>query len=584
MLHRSDDMEGKFRVMLEFDVAIIGGGPGGSTVGSILRKYDPTIRVGIFEREVFPRDHVGESQLPGIGAVLAEIGVWDKIEAANFPIKIGATYRWGKSKELWDFQFLPKEQFVDEVRPAQYAGQRTQTAFQVDRAIYDEILLNHSAELGCEVFQGIGVTLVNRDGDRVTGLELSDGRSVGASTYIDASGHSGILRRAMGVEVDVATSLQNVAFWDYWQNAEWANEIGIGGTFVQVMSLGYGWIWFIPLGPTRTSVGLIVPAEYYKQSGLRPEELYAQALDEEDRIKHLMRNAVSEGKFETTKDWSFMAERHVGENWLLVGESGGFADPILAAGMTITHVSAREAACTILERRRGRLPTDWLREQYDIRQNKRIRNHIRFADFWYTSNGQFTDLQEITSHIAKDSGLDLDPEKAWQWIAQGGFIDEDLSFGAGGYTLEALKSLPAFLNDYSVESVLAGKNRLELQVDDADVVTRAFYGAGTVERIEGYMRGGRVLPLRWVIPPLIQILRVEKSLSGVMEKLDLLRESMQVDEPRKRLFMIAALRGLEAMVSDGWVQATYDLNYPMIELSRFDSGLEWSDEQTLGKF
>ncbi|MFM9873473.1 MAG: NAD(P)/FAD-dependent oxidoreductase [Fimbriimonadaceae bacterium] len=567
---------------MEFDVAIIGGGPGGSTVGSILRKYDPTMRVGIFEREVFPRDHVGESQLPGIGAVLAEMGVWEKIEAANFPIKLGATYRWGKSKELWDFQFIPKEQFVEEVRPARYVGQRTQTAFQVDRAIYDEILLKHSEELGCDVFQGVGVAMVNRDGDRVTGLELTDGRVVVAKHYIDASGHSGILRRAMGVNIDVATSLQNVAFWDYWQNAEWATEIGIGGTFVQVMSLGYGWIWFIPLGPTRTSVGLIVPADYYKKSGARPEELYRKALGEDDRIRHLMRDAVSEEKFETTKDWSFMADRHAGENWMLVGEAGGFADPILAAGMTITHISAREAANTILEARRGRLPAEWLREQYDIRQKRRIRNHIRFADFWYTSNGQFTDLQDLTAQIAKDSGLDLDPAKAWQWIAQGGFIDEDLSFGSGGYTLEALKRLPNFLNDYEVESVLVGKNRLELKIDDADIVTRAFYGAGSVERIEGFSRDGRILPLRWVIQPLINILRVEKSLGGVLEKLEAMRETMQVDEGRKNLFMSASLRGLEAMVTDGWVIASYDPSFSRVELNELYSGLEWSDDLTVG--
>jgi hypothetical protein len=43
--------------------------------------------------------------------------------------------------------------------------------------------------------------------------------------------------------------LQNIAIWDYWTNAEWADEIGVGGTRVQVMSLSHGWIWFIPLGP-----------------------------------------------------------------------------------------------------------------------------------------------------------------------------------------------------------------------------------------------------------------------------------------------------------------------------------------------
>ncbi|MES1147386.1 MAG: tryptophan 7-halogenase, partial [bacterium] len=57
---------------MEFDVVIIGGGPSGATCGTLLKKYSPKLKVGIFEREKFPRDHVGESQLPAIGSVLEE--------------------------------------------------------------------------------------------------------------------------------------------------------------------------------------------------------------------------------------------------------------------------------------------------------------------------------------------------------------------------------------------------------------------------------------------------------------------------------------------------------------------------------
>src|SRR5687768_14506989 len=111
----------------EYDVAIIGGGPGGSTLGTLLRKYEPSIKVLILEREIFPRDHIGESQLPPISAVLDEMGCWDKVEAADFPIKVGATFRWGASPELWDFEFLPLADFRNEPRPGKYQGFRKQT-------------------------------------------------------------------------------------------------------------------------------------------------------------------------------------------------------------------------------------------------------------------------------------------------------------------------------------------------------------------------------------------------------------------------------------------------------------------------
>ncbi len=134
-----------------FDVAIIGGGPAGATTGALLKKYNPSLDVVILEREIFPRDHIGESLLPPTSAILFEMGCWDKIDGAGFPIKIGATYRWGKSPELWDFEFFPAGEYRDEPRPAPFQGQRRLTALQVDRSIYDKILLDRAAELGCEV-------------------------------------------------------------------------------------------------------------------------------------------------------------------------------------------------------------------------------------------------------------------------------------------------------------------------------------------------------------------------------------------------------------------------------------------------
>ena len=88
---------------VDADVIVIGGGPGGSTAATLIRKYAPELSVLVLEREKFPRDHIGESQLPGVCFVLHEMGVWDDVERAGFPIKIGATFKWGNTDDLWDF-------------------------------------------------------------------------------------------------------------------------------------------------------------------------------------------------------------------------------------------------------------------------------------------------------------------------------------------------------------------------------------------------------------------------------------------------------------------------------------------------
>jgi flavin-dependent dehydrogenase len=548
---------------IETDVAIVGAGPGGSTCGALLKKYDPGVKISIFERETFPRDHVGESLLPMTCTVLDEMGVWDRVEACRFPIKIGATLKWGNSPELWDFNFLPWGELAPEPRPGKYEKQRRRTAFQVDRATYDAVLCDHAQSLGCDVRFRAAVREVDRDGDRITGLVLDDGSEVHAKYYVDASGHSGIIRRKMRVEIEEPSLLRNIAVWDYWRNGEWAVQLGIEGTRIQVLSIGYGWIWYIQIGDDRTSVGFVCPADYYKKTGLSVEELYTKALSEEPRVTALLANATREHQLGATKDWSFISQRMTGENWFLAGESQGFADPILSAGLTLTQASAREVAFTILEANRG---TDlrWLREQYEERNSRRIRQHIRFADYWYVGNGNLHDLREYVATIASDAGLELDGEKAFKWLATGGFIEEDMEVaGIAAVRLDQMHAIGSRLSGTAPASGIDGYNVFELNLKGAENIRLARYEKGRVVSVEALRRDKKVLPLNlffaWMVHGLshspslevaLQFLRTETALQGV--KYD-------------AIFHARLMEALEAMIWDGWVERKVAHNLPKVK-------------------
>jgi flavin-dependent dehydrogenase len=541
------------------DVAIIGGGPAGSTIASLLRKYRPRLKVAIYEREAFPRDHVGESQLPHVSTVLDEMGVWDKVEAANFPVKIGATYRWGQTNDLWDFEFLNNGVFKDEPRPGKYVGQRTQTAFQVDRAIYDKILLDHAQELGCEVFEEAWVKQVHKEGDTVTSLTVQhDGveHEVKAKYYIDCSGHVGILRREMGVEIETPSTLQNIAIWDYWQNADWAVNIGVGGTRVQVLSQGYGWLWFIPLGPTRTSIGLIVPASYYKESGKKPAELYAEAMRDDKVVQLLTKNATSENSLTTTKDWSFIASRLVGDNWFLAGECAGFADPILAAGMTLAHKGARDVAYTIIELERGDFEDNWLKQRYCNSHRRHIRQHITFADFWYTQNGLFSDLKDFTKELAGDAGLEMTSDEAWRWFGTGGFIDHDTA-GAdvGGYALYAAKNITATFLDQPIDYKIFGKTHFVINLEGATETWGANLHEGRIHRHPAYVRDNKSLPMVGVCGWLAHFLTKKQCAKDIIKTANTYRAQSGMTKDQMLAFPRMMVEALEAMVLDGWVIA-----------------------------
>lgn len=552
---------------MKCDVAIIGGGPAGSTCGTLLRKYNPALDVVIVERETFPRDHVGESQLPTISGILSEMGVWDKVEAAQFPIKIGGTYRWGATDDLWNLNFMRGEDFIDEPRPAKYVGQRTATAFQVDRSIYDKILLDHAESVGCRVFQKTRVTKVNHEGDRITGLEvpeLEDGR-LEARYYVDCSGDVGLVRRALDIPTDAPTALRNIAIWDYWQDADWAVTIGNGGTRIYVLSLGWGWIWFIPITETRTSIGLVLPASYYKESGKSKEQLYQDALQEEPLVRELIKNAKAEGRLEATKDWNFLADRLTGENWFLTGDSGGFADPILSAGMTLAQSGAQKTAYTILELDRGEQDPEWLRQAYSENQRAQIRQHMQFADFWYSANGKFTDLKEYCSEIAAKAGLSLDADGAFRWLGTGGFAVEVPGLArALSYRVAGLKHVTERISGQRSSWETMKSNFWRLDVKEATLDRFPYYSEGRVEAIEAYRRGGKMLPLTGVYGIVVNALRRNMDANMVMDECVSTLHQRDGYELREAV----ALTGetIEALLAEGWIKGKVVSSRPMVDL------------------
>ena len=563
-------------MVAEVDVLIVGGGPAGSSVGTLLRRYNPSLKVLILERETFPRDHIGESQLPAVCKVLHEMGVWDKVEAAGFPFKVGSTYRWGRTEDLWQVNFLTDD-LQEDPRPNQYAGQRSRTAFQVDRSIYDKILLDHARDIGCEVFENTKVTEVLKAEDRILGVRVARSGNldhvegdelpelIRARYYVDASGGSGIIRRAMDVEVDSPTTLRNIALYDYWQDAEWAETICKSGTRAQIMSIGWGWLWYIAITSTRTSIGLVTPAHHLKSCGKRPEELYLEAVALEPRISKLVAGARQEGNFQATKDWNYISSRLAGENWFLVGDACGFADPILTAGMTLAQVGARKVAYTILELDQNSSDPDWLKSEYTRTHRSNILQHIRFAEFWYSSNGCFTDLQDHCKEIAKEAGLELTPQAAFRWLGTGGFASDVLADEeANIFGFQSARVIISRFTGIPMTWAIAKNNRFKLNLVGTRMDTFASYQAGRIEPVKCLKRGEKVLPLTGQNQLLYSILTRESDASTIARHLSQYFKSRPKEFPNYGGAYQHAFEVLETMISEGWVTATVNKGRPFI--------------------
>ena len=318
-----------------FDVAVIGGGPGGSSTAIALARRGR--RVLLLERDRFPRFHIGESQLPWINGVLEELGVHDTIAKAGFIEKWGASF--------WEIDGTPAS-YVDFTAAVETPIPQT---FQVPRARWDELLLRHAEQCGVVVREGHRAVDAAFEPDGVSVRSAGpDGaeRTTRVAAVVDASGRAGFLARKLGRH-DHDPMLQQVAVHAQYEDVP-RSEGRAAGDIRVLTRPDVGWIWLIPISETVTSVGAVVPKDLHRREGkATAEECLEHYLRTTPASPDVMRNArrVSPARFDA--DYSYLATAMAGDRWVAVGDSGSFLDPIFSTGVLLAMQGGIEAAAAL---------------------------------------------------------------------------------------------------------------------------------------------------------------------------------------------------------------------------------------------
>lgn len=321
----------------ETDVLVVGGGPGGATAAALLAKAG--LSVLLLERETFPRYHIGESLLASCLPTLKLSGAYDKVAAHGFQVKRGALFHWGPDTWVLDWAKL--------IDPNAWS-------WQVDRAVYDHILLNNAKEQGVKVIEGATVKRVLFEGDRATGAEWttrgddSEVNNVRFRYIIDASGRTGVLSQQHFKMRSQHAIFQNIAIWGYWKGARLLPDSPSGG--INVVSSPDGWWWHIPLGGDRYSVGLVTHKHKYakaKQPWLSLKDYYLGRLNQVSAMQMATEGAQLVGEVQAEQDYSYVSDRFCGPGYFLVGDAACFLDPLLSTGVHLAQYSAMLAAASI---------------------------------------------------------------------------------------------------------------------------------------------------------------------------------------------------------------------------------------------
>ncbi len=320
------------------DVIVIGGGPAGTTTSTLIAQKGHTVE--LFERERFPRFHVGESMIPETYWVLKRLNMLPKMRDSAFVKKRSVQFFASNGKASAPFYFSDNK-----------PGECSQT-WQVVRSEFDVMMLANAREHGVTAHEGARVMDVLFEGTRATGVtvRLADGttREARARVVVDASGQNGLLMNRLGLRVwDPVLTMGSI--WTYYEGAHRDSGRDAGATLVIQTTHRKGWFWYLPLHNDRVSVGVVAPFDYL----FKDRKDYARTFDEEVAHCPVVGERISPGKRATghfaTKDFSYRSRQLAGDGWVLVGDAFGFLDPLYSSGILLALRSGEMAADAIVD-------------------------------------------------------------------------------------------------------------------------------------------------------------------------------------------------------------------------------------------
>ncbi|MFV2000272.1 MAG: NAD(P)/FAD-dependent oxidoreductase [Acidimicrobiia bacterium] len=401
------------RIPSAADVVVIGGGPAGSLASTLLTKKGHD--VVLFEKQRHPRPQVGESLIPDFWKYADLMGVTEKLVAEGFLSKAGALISWDgqyRAHTFSDFGY-------------------TRTALHVERDRFDQILFEHAASEGVNVFEETTVRHLEFFVDEETGAEHAivevqtpgdEPTSIRCRYVVDASGQAAVVGRQLGIR-RIDDAFRFLSLWGYWDGSRY---LDLDGTAHSEEDLGEvrpvtfltsideagdsGWAWQIPLRD-ETSVGLVLPLDLVKRArrdGESWSDYYERKCREIPILGDLLKGAtLRPDSVASIRDYSHQSTALAGPGWFLAGDASGFVDPIFSVGVVLAMYGAAAAAWATDRILAHPEQADWIRDMFSRQLYGRVEVARSLALPRYRGEEDVTDLARATLALERSAVKDI---------------------------------------------------------------------------------------------------------------------------------------------------------------------------------